>query len=73
MVAALNAFYAAKLIEAREFIGSETFADFRDQLSGILAEGLPEGSIKTLIQNVIVTVDALATVTASEPQAGGEF
>lgn len=65
MAAALNTYHAAKLVEAREFIGSETFASFRAQLESILAEGLPDGAIKTLIQNVVTVVNALTTVNAT--------
>lgn len=66
MTAALNAYHAIKLIDAREFIGSETFIEFRDQLEAILDEGLPDGGIKTLIQNVVFMVDALTEVSAAQ-------
>lgn len=67
MVAALNAYHAAKLIEARKFVGSETFDGFRILLEDILAEGLPDGSIKALIQSIVSMVNALTTVAANEP------
>ncbi len=72
MAAALNAYHAAKLVEAREFVGSATFADFRDQLQAILADGLPDGDLKTLIQNVVTVVDALTTVNALTTEPGAE-
>lgn len=68
LTTALNAYHEAKVVEAREFIGSEAFDEFRGRLEAILTDGLPDGQLRQMVQAAVTVVSTLSLIGQPQPE-----
>ncbi len=66
--AALEAYHAQRVADARDFIGSEAFDEFKSNLEAVLSDGLPDGQLRQMVQAAITVVNALAVVGQPVPE-----
>ncbi len=65
---ALNSYHEAKVIEARDYVGSEAFEEFRSRMEEILRDGLPDGQLQQMVQAVVATVEILSQIGQPVPE-----
>lgn len=66
--AALEAYHAQRVADARDFIGSEAFDEFKASLETILSDGLPDGQLRQMVQAAVTVVTALSVVGQPVPE-----